>query len=127
LIWFVQIVHYPLFSKVGSVEFPEHELLHQRMTTWVVGPMMLAELASAVLLLLFGNEIATWLAWVGMILINVIWLSTLVLQIHAHHSLQVDGFTTVAHTRLVHTNWIRTVAWSARGLVAIAMLSMGIA
>ena len=51
LIWFVQIVHYPLYANVGREQFPEYEALHNRMTTWVVGPAMLVELVTAVLLL----------------------------------------------------------------------------
>ena len=34
LIWFVQIVHYPLYANVGREQFPEYEALHNRMTTW---------------------------------------------------------------------------------------------
>lgn len=42
LIWFVQIVHYPLFKSVGESEFVEYQLQHQKLTTWVVaGPMLL--------------------------------------------------------------------------------------
>ncbi|NIP85737.1 MAG: hypothetical protein GTO03_09310, partial [Planctomycetales bacterium] len=47
LIWFVQIVHYPLFAAVGEGEFPAFERKHQRLTTCVVAPLMLAELATA--------------------------------------------------------------------------------
>ena len=50
LIWFVQIVHYPLFSRVGEEAFQRYETDHQRLTTWVVGPPMLAEFATAILL-----------------------------------------------------------------------------
>ena len=44
LIWFVQIVHYPLYANVGREQFPEYEALHNRLTTWVVGPAMLLEM-----------------------------------------------------------------------------------
>ena len=51
LIWFVQVVHYPLFGNVGDEQFKTYEELHQRLTTWVVVPAMLVEIATAVLLL----------------------------------------------------------------------------
>ena len=122
LIWFVQLVHYPLFSAVGIKEFPAYEQSHQRLTTWAVGPMMLIELVSTFALpfrMPVGS--ATWLAWLGLALLIAIWLSTWLLQVPAHHSLQVNGFSHTVHSRLVRTNWIRTVAWSVRGLIALAI------
>ena len=47
LIWFVQVVHYPLFAHVGRTQFPEYERLHNQFTTWIVGPVMLLELTTA--------------------------------------------------------------------------------
>ena len=51
LIWFVQVVHYPLFSSVGQSPFPEYERLHQKRTTLVVAPLMLIEALTATLIL----------------------------------------------------------------------------
>jgi hypothetical protein len=50
LIWFVQIVHYPLFSSVGEREFAGYEIQHSRLTAFVVGPPMLIEALSAIAL-----------------------------------------------------------------------------
>ncbi len=49
LIWFVQIVHYPLFSSVGADGFVAYEAAHTARTTWVVGPPMLLEAGTAAL------------------------------------------------------------------------------
>lgn len=49
IIWFVQIVHYPLFARVGAGGFPAYSGAHSRL---VVGPPMLAEAATAVALVL---------------------------------------------------------------------------
>lgn len=122
LIWFVQIVHYPLFAKVGRTEFPKYEQAHQRLTSWVVGPMMLIEIGTAAVLpLSLTSHTTTWLAWLCLALLIVIWLSTWFLQVPAHHSLQVDGFCDATHRKLVQTNWIRTVAWSLRGILVVAI------
>jgi hypothetical protein len=40
LIWFVQLVHHPLFSAVGSSAFTGYEARHMRRTTWVVAMFM---------------------------------------------------------------------------------------
>ena len=39
LIWFVQVVHYPLFARVEQ-GFIAYEQIHQQRTTWVVAPLM---------------------------------------------------------------------------------------
>ena len=47
LIWFVQVVHYPLFSETGSSAFVHYEQQHVRRTSWVVIPPMVLEAATA--------------------------------------------------------------------------------
>ena len=47
LIWFVQRVHYPLLSGVGSREFATYEQAHVGRTFPVVGPPMVLEAATA--------------------------------------------------------------------------------
>jgi len=116
LIWFVQIVHYPLYENVGRERFPEYEALHNRLTTWVVGPAMLIEMATAVALLGSAASGTSSLAWLGLGLLILIWISTAVLSVPAHDDLTA-GFSADAYHKLVSTNWIRTVAWSMRGVI----------
>lgn len=120
LIWFVQIVHYPLFASIGDEQFRTYEQLHQRLTTWVVGPAMLVELATGIMLLKALPEESRVSAWMGMGLIVLIWLATAILSVPAHRSLSA-GFTIAAYQKLVWTNWIRTIAWTARGMLVLVM------
>jgi uncharacterized membrane protein len=123
LIWFVQIVHYPLFAAVGSAEFPAYSRAHQSLTTFVVGPPMLVEAVTAAILVFARPAgVPAWLPWLGVGLVGVIWLSTALLQIPAHGRLSA-GFSAEAGALLVSTNWIRTVAWTLRGAVVVAMLA----
>lgn len=115
VIWFVQVVHYPLFGRVGAEGFTAYEAAHQRLTTWIVAPPMLLELGTGLLLLWRPPlQIERVWFWVGMALIVVIWLSTALLQVPRHELLS-HGFDPAAHRALVTSNWIRTVAWTARG------------
>lgn len=118
LIWFVQIVHYPLYAKVGREQFPEYEALHNRLTTWVVGPAMLAEMVTALALLRYTSTGSTSLAWLGLGLLIGVWVSTATLSVPAHHALTA-GFSAGVWQKLVSTNWIRTAAWSVRGVVVM--------
>lgn len=122
LIWFVQIVHYPLFADVTEQHFSNYELRHNRLTTWVVAPPMLVELVTATMLFWFRPAgVSRWAVNSGFALVAVIWISTALLQVPCHDAL-VKGFQAFVHQRLVATNWIRTVAWSLRGCLVISMI-----
>lgn len=122
LIWFVQIVHYPLMSRVGDDLFPLYAEAHSRLTSLVVGPPMLIEAATSALLLFFRPQpVPLWSAALGAGLLAAIWLSTALLQIPRHTALG-DGFDRREHRALVTTNWLRTAAWSARGVLVVWML-----
>lgn len=114
LIWFVQLVHYPLFAKVGTENFAAYESVHRRLTGVAVAPAMLLELATAVLLVLHPPLLlrGEW-AWAGLALVAVIWASTFLLQVPQHDILQ-HGFEARSHEQLVASNWIRTAAWTLR-------------
>ena len=117
LIWTIQVVHYPLFASVGTERFISYEASHTRLITLVVGPVMLLEAATTLLFLTVRPPaIAAWVAWLGLALLAVIWISTAMLQVPAHGQL-AEGFESQAHARLVGTNWIRTIAWTARGVL----------
>lgn len=125
VIWVVQLVHYPLFAGVGMEGFAAYEADHQARITWIVGPLMLLELASAVALAagLRPEGVPLWMPLAGLGLLGVIWLSTAFLQVPLHTTLG-GGFDADAHTRLVATNWVRTVAWSLRAGLALWMTSL---
>lgn len=115
LIWFVQVVHYPLFSKIELQRYTEYQKSHQRLTTWVVGPPMLVEAVTTVLLAYFvPPEVALGSVLLGIGLLFVIWISTAAVQVPCHGKLE-QQFDADVHRRLVLSNWIRTLAWSARG------------
>ncbi|MGB1707168.1 MAG: hypothetical protein ACPHF4_05000 [Rubripirellula sp.] len=115
LIWMVQIVHYNMFDRVGVDQFQQYEADHNRLITPIVGVPMLFELATAVLLLFAAPEsFPRWAGVVGLVLIGLIWLSTVMLQIPCHAQL-LNGFDEAVYRRLVNSNWLRTVLWTIRG------------
>jgi len=123
LIWFVQIVHYPLFASVGEGGFTAYTQAHSRLTSYVVGPPMLLEAGTALLLVLRRPaEVPLWAALFGLGLVVLIWASTALLQVPRHTTLGA-GFDRAAHGGLVITNWLRTAAWSVRGLLVLWMVA----
>jgi hypothetical protein len=122
LIWFVQLVHYPLFAAVGPDHFVAYESAHQRRTTWIVGPLMGVEGVSALMIIAaLREEVGLALPLVGLALLAVIHASTVFLQLPAHVRL-AKAYDVEVQQRLVRTNWIRTIGWSLRVVVATAMV-----
>ena len=126
LIWFVQIVHYPLFDSVGKEEFAKYEQRHQQRTGFVVIPFMLVEATSSVFLVIWPPErIALPVAWLGLALTAFIWAMTFFVQVPAHERL-ASSFDASIHRRLVRSNWFRTMGWSARGVLVCIMMGVSL-
>jgi hypothetical protein len=126
VIWFVQVVHYPLFSRIGSEKFSLYSEAHSRLTTYVVGPPMLVEASTALLLVFQRPEgVPLEAALIGLALVVAVWLSTALLQVPRHTTLG-SGFDRRAWSGLVLSNWVRTVAWSARGGLVLWMAARAI-
>ena len=122
VIWIVQVVHYPLMRFVSSPQFARFETAHRRRISWVVGPLM-AVVGVCVLAFLFAAPagLIWWLPRAGAGAEAVAIGTTVLVSAPLHERLNahVDPATL---DRLIATNWIRTVAWTARGGLAIAML-----
>ena len=115
VIWVVQLVTYPALLLVGKPEFSRYHAAHTRGMGWVVGAPMVLELG-----------LAAWLAWVAyptwgaglalgqLVLVVVVWLATFFIAVPFHNRLEAEGYNYVALDGLVRTNWLRTLAWTAR-------------
>ena len=124
VIWMCQVAHYPLFADIGSA-MPRYQERNVRLTTRVVGLPMLVEAATVIALLIWRPaEIPLWTALLGAALLVVIWAATVLFSVPMHGRLG-QGYDVAAHRRLVTTNWIRTLAWSARGVLVLWMLAVG--
>lgn len=122
LIWFVQVIHYPLFAEVPAEIFQRYELNHTRLTSYVVAPLMLTELSSACLLpFLFDQKVFFSLLLTNLLLLLGIWASTFFIQVPLHRQLS-EGFSAKAIQKLVRSNWIRTVLWTLRAGILLILL-----
>lgn len=129
VIWFVQLVHYPLMALVGTERWRSYEEAHCRWTSVVVIPAMSVELVSAAALAAFawdGAEasagLPAWALYLGAGLAGFIWLTTFFLQVPLHMRLDAR-FDPVAHRRLVTSNALRTAAWTARAALMTWLLA----
>jgi hypothetical protein len=124
--WAVQLVIYPALMLVGQPEFARYHAAHTRRMGWVVGAPMVLELG-----------LAGWLAWAAypiwgasralgqLALVLVVWLVTFLISVPFHNRLAASGYNYIALDGLTRTNWLRTLAWTARAaLLAVVSSEM---
>ena len=117
-IWFAQAVHYPLLGRVGKESFVAYERENTRRTGWIVIPVMMVELATGLLLWRPPQGFSSGCAWLNAGILAGIWVSTLTLQ-GPRHNVLTRKFDPQAWRSLVRTNWIRTAAWTFRGILLL--------
>jgi hypothetical protein len=123
LIWTIQVVHYPLFARVGAPGFAAYHAEHAARITWLVGPLMLVELGAALAWFRWPIERApTWYAPAMAALVGVAWVTTACGSVPAHAQLEL-AFDRGAYDRLVASNWARTAAWSLRAALLLWLTS----
>lgn len=122
VIWMIQLVHYPLFNRVGADAFRAYEAAHASAITLLVMPLMFVELFTALALAASPPDgVPPLIVWVGLGLVGVVWVMTVLVHVPQHNRLAL-GFDDATYRALVATNWVRTLAWSARSILVIYML-----
>lgn len=121
IMWFSQVVHYPLYKKIKE-GFVEYERSHIRRAAFLLGPIMVIEAITAILLIgvVPAGTLIT-LAGANLIVLILIWLSTFLFQITLHQKLSVR-FSPKVLKNLITSNWIRTLLWTFKGLITICMI-----
>jgi hypothetical protein len=121
IIWFVQVVHYPLLATVGVDRASEIAAEHQRRTGQVVGLPMAIEGVSTLVLLAVRPSGVFWLwPWVAAVLLAIALGCTALLSVPLHAQMASKPTPEIGH-QLVRTNWPRTLAWTLRGSVLVLM------
>ena len=113
LIWVIQILHYPSFIFYKEQNFSSAMKFHQLRITLITLPLMITELAlSAFIFYKSQNIFSTF----SLILVGLIWISTFFIQVPLHEKL-LKKMEPIIISRLVKTNWIRTVLWTLKLIV----------
>jgi len=114
VIWIIQIIHYPLFLFVGKDSFIAYELEHINKTAVVIALPMLIEFSTYMAMLYFNLSLRkNPLFLVSGLLLIIIWGTTFFVSVPLHNQLSM-GYDQKSVESLIHTNWIRTIAWSLR-------------
>lgn len=122
VIWMVQLLQYPALARASAHEPGVAARDHARRITWIVGPLMAVEGVTALILLVDRPDaMGVVAAWGAAALLGVALASTALIQVPLHAAL-AEGHDDAVCRRLIATNWVRTVAWTARGLVLAIVL-----
>ena len=125
LIWVIQIVHYPIFDAIDAGDadagWAAFARRHTASISVVVGPLMLAEGVTGLWIAADPPMgVGRLVAVSSLALMGVAYGVTAFVSAPLHGRL-ADRFDTGLHERLVKTNWIRTLAWSARAALLFAI------
>jgi hypothetical protein len=121
-IWLVQIVVYPLFAKVGGVDYVHY---HRFYTQRIPLPVIIPGFASFLLpiaLALYGPTIPLWMSIVNIAAGIIGLLVTVMLEIPCHNRLENDGKNDATIAELIRYNWPRTLSISAQSIITFLML-----
>ncbi len=113
----IQLTHYPAFHFVSEKDFVKFHSRHTAVMGAVVGPVMIIELLTAILLL--KNE--SWLWQLNLLGVVLIWITTFFRSVPLHRKLSL-GHNAVEIQKLVRSNWLRTVIWSVRAVLFLGII-----
>ena len=123
LIWTIQLVHYPSMRYISKDKFTEYHNFHSMRISILAIPLMLAELVTSIMLWYqnFNNTVHT-VFLINLIIVVLIWLSTFLIQVPFHNALSKEK-NKEKLSRLIRTNWIRTILWTSRSIFMILFLA----
>ena len=106
----VQLIIYPSFKHYLDSKFKSFHGLYTKKMFFVVAPIMILELLSALYLLIKNSFI------IPTIIIGFIWLITFFFIVPVHNSLN-NNFNLRVHKKLLRLNFIRTTFWILKFLI----------
>lgn len=115
IIWIIQMVHYPSFRFVSRENFDPFHRHHTSSITPIVAPAMVIEL-SLVIYICYREFSIINLTQLTFVLI--VWISTFLIQVPIHNKL-AEVFSQELVEKLIKTNWVRTILWTAKLLMMI--------
>ncbi len=104
--WLILLCTYPDFARWRAEGFAEAHEAYTRRVGWVVGPLLLAQLAGHVWLTIVAG------GGFGLGLVLVCWALTAAWSVPCHRRLQLEGPASPALVDLIRSHAWRTALWS---------------
>ncbi len=108
--WTFQLVHYPLYTRVGAREFQDYQVSHQRRILWSVRVPRLITLGLTGLLIQWhpwGSE--SWELWATFLSLMAATLISFQFIHPLQKLLSQQGYSTKLIKALTRLHWVRTI------------------
>lgn len=112
----VQFIVYPSFNKILE-SFAEYHSRYKKKIFWIVGPVMILEILTSLLMIL--NEFDIYL--IPGLIVLLLWMLTFIYIVPLHNQLSKQ-FQTNKHIKLLKLNFVRTILWALKFFVLIIIL-----
>ena len=112
----VQFIVYPSFNKILE-SFVEYHSRYKKKIFWIVGPVMILEILTSLLMIL--NEFDIYL--IPGLIVLLLWMLTFIYIVPLHKQLSKQ-FQTNKHIKLLKLNFVRTILWALKFFVLIIIL-----
>jgi len=110
--WLILLCTYPDFARWQAEGFAEHHEAYTRRVGWVVGPLLLVQLAGHVGLVFVAGH------YVGLLLVLACWALTAGWSVPCHRRLQQVGPSSPALAELIRSHAWRTALWSVLAVIS---------
>ncbi len=126
LIWTIQMLSYPLFRMVGQESFAVYHAAHSRRIVFILGlPLLLVFFSSLLMLWIRPANVPLWAVLLNGVLGGGVWVMTAFIHVPLHSKLG-QTYSTDTMRALVSTNWLRTIVWTAQGILLLWMMGVAL-
>ena len=112
----IQFIVYPSFNKILE-SFPEYHCSYKKKIFWIVGPVMILEILTSLLMIL--NEFDIYI--IPGLIVLLLWMLTFIYIVPLHNQLSKQ-FQANKHIKLLKLNFVRTILWALKFFVLIIIL-----
>ena len=113
VIWVIQLIHYPSFANIVPDQFLQFHSQHTMAMGYLVGPVMVIELAAGAWLLMHKTDVFSVTHFICVI---ALWALTFFVSVPLHNKLALGHDLQIIKS-LIHTNWPRTILWTSKALL----------
>ena len=121
LILMVQFIIYPSFYFYSEIDLKRWHQIYKVRITAIVLPLMVTQLFLSIREVYFN---ANALAYIILFIVLLTWIITFLISVPIHGSIEREENSMQYRTKLVRTNWIRTVSWAL--IMILSILNYGI-
>ena len=118
VLWLVQLVIYPSFLKIEASQLVAWHKAYTFRVSFVIMPLMLAQLALSIWTISMGAHLREWIAFVFVL---VCWGLTFFVSVPLHRKIDQGDLSEATRRKLIQTNWPRTILWSQIFIIGLVL------